>query len=129
MATATHDPAAILAAINGRLEARQLVAKRKIGAGHEYNRAFASSLREQADQIASTFPLGEPEFNGGMKVSLGGLLLRAAETCARSRDTKYLEPGIRALHKHIEQLRAAKTDSEAVELLAQFFSLYVGERS
>lgn len=39
------------AAINGRLEAEQLLANRKLGAGPEYNQAFAAKLREFADGV------------------------------------------------------------------------------
>lgn len=52
MATATPDPSAVLAAINGRLEAEQLLAGRKLGTSREYDAAFAQALRERADEIA-----------------------------------------------------------------------------
>jgi hypothetical protein len=50
------DQVATLARINGRLEAEALLALRMIGAGPEYQQAFARTLREYADSV-----LGAPE--------------------------------------------------------------------
>ena len=61
----------------------------------------------------------------GMRCSLSGMLERAAETCKRSRDNKHLEFSLLQLQKHINMLREAKSDEEAVEFLYQFLMLYV----
>jgi hypothetical protein len=53
-----------------------------------------------------------------MKISLSGVLDRAAEQCARSRDVKYLSFALRELNKHLEMVR---DDRSRVD---EFFDLY-----
>jgi hypothetical protein len=58
-----------------------------------------------------------------MKISLSGVLERAAERCETARDwqTKHLAHGLRDLHQH---LRCVKTDPSR---LAEFFETWVVE--
>jgi len=56
----------------------------------------------------------------GMCCSVSGTLLRAADAVKRTRDSKYLEFGLRELCGHIEQLRAEPT----AENLGEFLSLW-----
>lgn len=54
-----------------------------------------------------------------MMISLTGVLIRAAETCERSRDNKHLGYMLRQLRDHINMLR------EQPEKLQIFLDLYV----
>lgn len=65
-------------------------------------------------------------FRCGAVISLSGVLLRAADACQRSSDSKHLDQPLRTLLTHIEMLRAAKNDNEALRLLNDFLALWVG---
>ena len=71
------------------------------------------------------FPHRGPGY--GMLISLRVVLDRAAETCQRSRDMKHLEHRLRQLKEHINMLRAAKSDEEALDLLDRFLALWVDD--
>lgn len=60
---------------------------------------------------------------GGMCISLSGVLDRAAENLTKN--GKHLAFDLDLLKKHIEQLRAARSDPEALELLDLFLSIWV----
>ena len=60
-----------------------------------------------------------------MVISLSGVLGRAAETCKRSRNSKHLEYDLCLLEKHINTMRRAKNDAEALEFLDKFLGLWV----
>lgn len=56
-----------------------------------------------------------------MRISLSGVLIRAAETCGRSRDAKHLDFMLRQLRHHINILR------DHPEKLPDFLDLYIDE--
>lgn len=76
-------------------------------------------------ETVKRFPLPEPDFSGGCKISLHGVLGRAATACQRSRDSKHLAYSLEQLNEHIEILRASSNDDDAVENLAKFLNLWV----
>lgn len=84
---------------------------------------------EPTETVAvSTFPLPPHDYSsGGMCVSLRGTLGRAATECRRSASSRYLASALDQLNDHIEQLRSAKDDADALLMLANFFRLYVKE--
>jgi len=72
------------------------------------------------------FPLADhPQKTPGLTCSLAGVLQRAADSVKRSKSDQYLEHPLRELNGHIETLRNAKSDAEAVELLSKFLNLWV----
>lgn len=77
----------------------------------------------------SRFPLAEKPIaigqSVGMVISLPGVLNRAAERCARSRDDKHLEYPLTQLLEHINHVRASESDEQALERLEKFLRLWV----
>lgn len=59
----------------------------------------------------------------GMCVSLSGVLDRASENLNKS--GRHLKFDLYLLQKHINQMRAANNDQEAVALLDEFLALWV----
>jgi len=70
------------------------------------------------------FPLKQLPFDGKMKISLDGVLDRAAEQCKRSRDNKHLAFPLESLNKHIEHIRESESDDQALERLEEFLRLW-----
>lgn len=74
----------------------------------------------------ATFPLIPTATDSSqMMISLPGVVIRAAECCSRSRDSKHLEYMLRKLVEHIEMLRESESDEEAVRRLANFLAVWV----
>ncbi len=79
---------------------------------------------------SETFPLNDEtnrpaDETAGFKCSLSGVLLRASERMQRTRDSRYLAYPLTQLCDHIDELRQATSNADAVERLAKFLRYWV----
>ena len=74
----------------------------------------------------SSFPISDAEKpSNGMRISMSGVLNRAADVVGCSHRTKYLEFPLRQLLENLQHVRASSNDKEALERMKAFFTLYV----
>lgn len=83
------------------------------------------AMLDGAAPSTTKFPRDDSDSFSGMRISLSGVLVRAAKACKRSRDDKHLEHPLGTLREHIETMRAAKSDAEALAMLDEFLALWV----